>query len=80
MKESLTEEEIERILAGTKRTVKVSTIWDYKKEYNGTIALINRAGGMKIAMPHLEDVEGNPEEFKCALVMIKQIQEAIDAS
>lgn len=79
MKEFLTEDEVDKILSGDKRAVKVYSIWDFKKDYNGSIALINRSGGTRIAMPHLDPSEGEPEEFKCALNMIKQVQEAIDA-
>jgi len=75
MKDSLTKDEIVSILAGKKRTIKIDSIWDYKADYNGRIALFNRVGKMRIAMPHLELFEKERDEFKAALKIIKQIQE-----
>ena len=78
MKDKLTDDEVANILSGKKRTVKINNIWDFKKSYLGRIALFSRAGGIKIPMPHLSALDNEPEEFKCALKIIKQIQAALE--
>lgn len=78
MKDNLTKEELDAILLGKKRTVKVDSIWDYKKDHAGRPALFNRIGGMRIAMPHLTATNRESDEFRSALKIIKQIQEEID--
>ena len=78
MKDNLTEEEMSAILKGKKKTVKVDSIWDLKKDHKGRIALFNRIGGMRTAMPHLTATDRESEEFKLALKIIKQIKEAMD--
>ena len=78
MKDSLTKEELDAILLGKKRTVKVNSIWDYKKDHLGRPALFNRVGRMRTAMPHLTATDVEPDEFKSALKIIKQIQEEIN--
>jgi len=78
VKDSLTESELDDILAGKKKTVKVDSIWDLKKDHAGRLALFNRIGGMRTAMPHLTATDREPEEFHAALKIIKQIKEAID--
>jgi len=78
MKDSLTKEELDSILVGKKKTIKVNSIWDYRKDHLGRPALYHRVGGMRIGMPHLTANECEPEEFKAALKIIKQIQEEIN--
>lgn len=78
MKDTLTDDEVDRILSGKKRTIKINGIWDFKKEHLGRIALFNRSGNMRIPMPHLIANANESEEFKCALKIIKQIQAVID--
>lgn len=74
MKDSLTEDELKAIVTGTKRTVKINAIWDYKKDYLGGDALLNRSAGYdKVAMPHIENHENDSEEYKCALLIVRQI-------
>ena len=75
MKDSLTEEELKAIVAGTKRTVKINAIWDYKKNYLGGDALFSRSAGYdNVAMPHLKEHENDSEEYRCALSIVRQIQ------
>lgn len=78
MKDSLTKEELDAILLGKKRTVKVDSIWDYKKDHAGRPALFNRIGGMRTAMPHLTATDRESDEFRSALKIIKQIQEEVN--
>lgn len=78
MKDNLTNEELERIISGDKKTVKVDSIWDFKRSYLGTIALTHRIGNMRYALPHLKGNECEPEEFKAALKIIKQINKAMN--
>lgn len=78
MKDSLTKEELNDILRGKKRTVKVNSIWDYRKDHRGRPALFNRIGGMRTAMPHLTATDRESDEYRSALKVIKQIQEEIN--
>lgn len=78
MKDTLTDAELLGILSGKKTTVKVDSIWDFKSSYgiNGCIALVHRIGRMRYALPHLVAEVEEPDEFKAALKIIKQIQKA----
>lgn len=76
MKNSLTEAELDAIISGTKRTVKINAIWDHKKDYVGGDALFNRSAGYdKVAMPHIKEHKNDSEEYRCALSIVRQIHE-----
>lgn len=74
MTDDISLEDAQKLLAGEKRTVKINAIWDFKKDYCGSVALLTRSAGYnKVAMPHIQGLDSDSEEYRCALSIIKQV-------
>ena len=74
MTDDISLEDVQKLIDGTKKSVKINAIWDFKKDYCGSVALMTRSAGYnKVAMPHIHELGSDSEEYRCALSIIKQI-------
>ena len=70
------EKAVQAILGG-KAFIKIDARWAFKSQYElcdrKTIALVRLRDSIRVAMPHLEVRPSDPEEFKIALTIIKEV-------
>lgn len=68
---------IQNLASGKQSTVRIHTaIWDYKPKYLGLPSLHTRSAGYtRIALPTLEALPHEGEEFRLALKIVKRLYE-----
>jgi len=61
-----------------KKRIKLTSIWDFRSDYNGHRALIRRSEGGTVAIAGMRPPQRECDEFYLALEIVNEVQNKID--